>query len=59
MTDEQKGPEGRKQRAAKYRMLAQEAEDMAVKALSQKIREGFLTLASGWHKRADEVDPDG
>jgi len=36
-------------------MLAKEAEDMAIKATSQEIRESFLTLASGWHKLADEA----
>ena len=39
-------------------MLAKEAEDMAVKATSQEIREGFLTLASGWLKLAKETLED-
>jgi hypothetical protein len=55
VTDDQESLENRENRAARYRMLAKEAEDMAVEATSQGIREGFLTLANGWHKLANEV----
>ena len=55
MTGDYESHVSRARRAARYRMLANEAESRAVKAPSQEIRIGFLTVANRWHKLADEV----
>ena len=44
--------------AAKYRQLAEEANERAAKVPSEAIREDYLRLAQGWFQMADDVDPD-
>jgi hypothetical protein len=44
--------------AAKYRQLAEEANEWAVKVSSEAIRDDYLRLAQGWFQMADDVDPD-
>ena len=55
MSSDHKSQENRENRRARYRMLAKEAEERAVKANSQEIREEFMTLAKKWHKLADDI----
>ena len=55
VSSDHESQENRENRRARYRMLAKEAEDRAVKATSREIREEFTTLAKKWHKLADEV----
>ena len=46
----------RAQRAANYRKMAKEADDIAATNLPEPTRQAYLELAKGWHKLADETD---
>lgn len=47
--------ESRETLAITYRIYAKEAEDRALNAPRLDVCEGYLNLASGWQKLADEI----
>ena len=50
--------ESRQERAARYRRMAEEAEEFANKTKIPQTREDYLRLARGWRFLADQTRDD-
>jgi hypothetical protein len=46
----------KKERAERYRRLASEAFQRAEDSRDEELRSGYLSLASGWHSLASELE---
>jgi hypothetical protein len=50
--------ESRQDRAARYRKLAKEADDLAIRCTSTQTRESCARIARSWRLLADETESD-